>query len=371
MSGILDKKKYTSETLNTYGFLSAYFIDLFYNHLYDQAVRYHRQKQVDTITDGYKRSLDAFSNSINKHDPELYRDIVSGIYQTFINYGYTGLSYNNCIDKIVKEFIPQDYWKIMSFEDKSKILGTVITNSTNDMIRKIITKYLEDVIDNHYEPDNANIWQDEFVDILLLEREKLFQNIINVKTGGTTSSDPLIDAMKKEIKLLANDKKLLQKTAINFKKKILELNKIILAKQKELADMHSKYDELLLKTNYMNQNKPNVQSNSVNQTVNKTNNNKNYQINYQNRMQFTDHNPVINSNDEQKTDMDDVQDEGGHDNDVQNEDRQDDEPDEDRQDDNVQNEDMQYDNVQNEDRQDDNERNVSFYDDDELYLLDD
>jgi len=248
MSGIggrmLNKDNYTNETLCTYGYLSMFFIDLFYNDLYDQAVRYHRQKRVSTITDGYKCVLDAFLQNINKHDSDLYKNLVSGIYQTYLNHGFTGLSYNNCIDKVVKEFIPQDYWQISSFEDKSRVLGTVITNSTKKMIYKIVSNYLHDVIDNHDDRENTDLWQDEFVDILIMEREELYQSIIDAKINGGNDEHVLTNAMKKEIKLLYEEKTKLQSNIVELKKKNLDLKKIILRKHKGLQSLSIKYDKL-------------------------------------------------------------------------------------------------------------------------------
>ena len=239
---ILDKQNYSTETLNVFGYISAYFIDLFYNHLYDQAIRYHRQRQVNTITDGYKCSLDAFLQSINKHDPILYKELVHGIHQTFLDYGFTGLSYQNCIDKIVKSFVPQDYWEVISFDDKSKILGTIITNSTKQMIHKIASSHLLDVIDNHSDTENATLWQDEFIDILIIEREKLYQEFINVKTN-TPSNNALIDTLKKEIKLLYDEKKSLQIEVLELKKKLLNCKKVIIGKHKQIEEYKEKYEE--------------------------------------------------------------------------------------------------------------------------------
>jgi len=246
---MIDLSAYSTTTLNTFSFLSAYFIDLFYNHFYAQAIRFHRNKQVSTITDGYKASLDAFLQNINKSDKDLYRDLVHGIHQTFIDYGFKGLTYENCIDRIVKEFVPQDYWKIISFDDKSKILGIIITNSTKSMIHKIITSHLSDVIDNHNEVENSNIWQDEYIHILIMEREKLYQQIINAKTNGGNSENSLVQLMGKEILMLSQQKNEIKQENHDLKKKLLELQKLVLILSKKNKDAILKIQDLENKMN--------------------------------------------------------------------------------------------------------------------------
>lgn len=247
MSGIdghmIDKNAYSTETLNTFSFISAYFIDLFYNHLYTQAIRFHRNQQVATVTDGYKASLDAYLQNINNYDKELYSDLVHGIHKSFIDYGFRGISYQACIDKIVKEFIPQDYWKIISFDDKSKILGTIITNSSRAMVYKIISSHLSDIIDNHGDAENANILQDEYIEILIMEREKLYHEFINAKTNNGSDSS-MFAAMEKEILELSKQKNELRHQNHDLKKELLNLQKKMLVLCRHIKAYSQKIKEL-------------------------------------------------------------------------------------------------------------------------------
>ena len=247
MSGIdgrmIDKNAYSTETLNTFSFISAYFIDLYYNHLYTQAIRFHRNQQVATITDGYKASLDAYLQSINNYDKELYSDLVHGIHNSFMEYGFRGITYQACIDKIVKEFVPQDYWKIISFDDKSKILGTIITNSSRAMVHKIISSHLSDIIDNHGDADNANILQDELIEILIMEREKLYHEFINAKTNNGAENG-LFQAMEKEILELSKQKNELRHQNHDLKKELLDSQKKLLMLSKHTKGLIAKVKEL-------------------------------------------------------------------------------------------------------------------------------
>lgn len=259
MSGIdgriIDKSAYTQNTLKTFSFISAYFVDLLYNHLYAQAIRFHRNRQTATLLDGYKASLDAYIQAINKNDKTLYVDIMQGIYQSFVDYGYDGLTYKNCIDKIVREFVPKDYIDAMGTDDKGKIISTIIRNSSNIMVRNIVNNHLSAIIENYENIENTNIWQDEYIDILILEREKFYHEFINVKTSGGGrvghGADKLVQTMKREILLLSKQKNEITQELHDIKKKNIELQKVILDlyKQKESGDARAqefefKIDEL-------------------------------------------------------------------------------------------------------------------------------
>ena len=248
MSGIngrmIAKNAYSHDTLKTFSFISAYFIELFYNDLYTQAERYFRNKQTTTITDGYLASLDAFLQSINQYDGDLFTELVHGIHKKFQDYGFKGLSYPNCIDRIIKEFVPQDYWSQLSFDDKSKLLGTIITNSTNTMIRDIISNRIPDVIDNHGEEENGNIWQDAFIDILIFEREKLYHEFINVKTNSLSSDNSLINTMKQEILLLSQQKNSANQEMYTLKKENLHIKKVLLKVCRDYKDAQTQLTQL-------------------------------------------------------------------------------------------------------------------------------
>lgn len=245
MSGIngrmFNRENYSRDTITTFAYISAYFIDLFYNEVYDRAVRLHRDRKINSITEGYKWALEVFLKKINEVDAETHRDIVNGIYHSFQQNGYTGMSYGNFIDRVVKEFVPVDYLKVVSFDDKTKVLTLVITGSVRSMINKIISKYLADVIDNHNTEENVIVWQEDFIEILIMQREKLYQNILDVKTG--TSETGIVETMKKEIKLLFREKNKLKTENISLKKEIINLKNIILGKHKELEELRSQMVE--------------------------------------------------------------------------------------------------------------------------------
>lgn len=249
---MIDRANYSNDTLNTYGYLSAYFIDMYYNHLYSEAITLHTKKVVASITSGYKCTLDAFIKGLDT--PELYKNCIQGIHQSFLQHGYPSLSFTHCINKIVNEFIPQDYFKIMSFDDKSQILRKIICDSNKKMILHIVkppSTLLKDIIDNHTDIENINILQDQYIDILIMVREQLYQQFVEINTGAAVDNQ-MVFAMQKEIKLLYNEKHDLDKEILKLKQDIIDHKKLVLRLKKQCNDKDNYIAELEAQSSSLN-----------------------------------------------------------------------------------------------------------------------
>jgi hypothetical protein len=236
---ILDKSKYTKKTIDTFEIISAYFIDIYYNHLFIEAKKLKTAGTVNSITEGYKHTLNAFLQGIE--NPKLYKKSLVGLHNFFINYGFSSMSFAQCIDRITQEFIPGDYYESVTKEKRISILRIVISNSNKSIIEKIVRKYLERIIDYHNEVDNIRVLQDEFIDILLFEREAMYHRFISTRTKVNKNSPhinvAMIEKMQNEIKTAYQEK-------YELKKLILSLKKIIIAKEEKLNEQYSLMEQL-------------------------------------------------------------------------------------------------------------------------------
>jgi hypothetical protein len=305
MSGIdgrmIDRSNYSNNTLDTYGYLSAYFIDIYYNHLYSEAITLYSKKDVPSITIGYKCTLDAFLKGIDS--PEVFKSCIQGIHESFLKYGFPSLSFSHCINKIVNEFIPKDYFNIMSFDDKTQILRKILIDSNKKLILEIVkppSNLLKDIIDNHNDNDNINILQDIYIDILIMLREQLYQQFVEENIGSSRDNDMVI-AMQKEIKLLYNEKNDLDKQILSLKQDILNHKKLILKLKKECNEKNNYISELEVQLQSNNQeneynNKTYLQSNTKENEYNKDNRNNNQENEY-NRDNDSEDNGDNNSED--------------------------------------------------------------------------
>lgn len=222
MKRILDKSNYDRQTIVTMELMSSYFVNIFYNELFAEAKLRKERKESPSITDGYKHALQAWLNGLEK--PQLFKRIRKGLYDHYMYY-YT-VSWDTCTDRMVKEFIPNNYIDSLSLNQKYSILKMIITNSNKEFIRRIVFDHLPIIIDSH-NADNAQALKDEMIGILLMEREQFFQRFIGAATDrhqsvNNNTERNLINQLENKIKLLLHEKYELTKRAINMKKIILK-----------------------------------------------------------------------------------------------------------------------------------------------------
>jgi hypothetical protein len=222
---LFDRTNYSHKTLETFEIMSAYYVDIFYNHLYTEAKKIKANGSVPSITEGYKHTLNAFLKSLE--NPKLYKKSIVGLHHYFISIGFVSISFSNFIDKLTKEFIPIDYFVSLTSTKKMGVLRIVLSQSVKSFIRKIVNDYMPKIIDFHTETDNVRLLQDELIDCFIIEREGMFQRFISEKTHinkNEVVDHALAEKMHREIKRLIKEKYEQQKNIINIKKIFLKKN---------------------------------------------------------------------------------------------------------------------------------------------------
>lgn len=237
MKRILDRHNYSNKTIEVYEIMSAYYVDIFYNHLYIEAKKLKASGNVSSITEGYKHTLNAFLKGLS--NPKLYKKSIVGIHYYFINIGFASISFSKCVDNLTKAFIPSDYFNSLSSTQKMGVLRMVINQSMKIFIKSIVDEHMSKIIDNHKDSDNVRILQDVLIDCFILEREGMYQRFISQQT--TTHQDETVnrlvaEKMQQEIKKLVKEK-YEQKRQISILtkaytiKKNAELNQATIIKQ--------------------------------------------------------------------------------------------------------------------------------------------
>ena len=216
-----DRQNYSKRSIDTFEVISSYFVDIYYNYLYTEAKKLKMSGKTNNITEGYKHALNAYKQGIE--NPNTFKDTLKGISNFFDSCGFTGLSFTNCIERITEEFIPKDYYESVSKQQKISILKSVISESNINFIEKIVRKFLSHIIDNHNDMDNIRVLQDEFIDILIIEKERLYHKFIAKDGGGKNSDNAIKELMQNEIKELYKKNYDLSKTIIDLKKYIQKI----------------------------------------------------------------------------------------------------------------------------------------------------
>jgi hypothetical protein len=213
--------------------LSVYYVDIYYDMLYANAQSRKLNKTARTITEGYEHALDLYLQSIK--EKKRYLKLLSAITTLFVDNGFPNMSVPECVDYISYEFIPHDYFET-SIDDRTTILCGVLTNVNILFIRKIANKYIRVIIDErgpHRDEENRQQLIDEFMDILLMERHRMYQLFMNKKTKIKNRIDINITAMEG----LQSDLKAMYKECHAEKKKNFALRRDIIKKDLELGKM--------------------------------------------------------------------------------------------------------------------------------------
>lgn len=249
---IFDRSNYQKKTIDTFEILAAYFVDIYYNHLYIEAKKLRTNNSVGSITEGYKHALNAFLQGVE--NPKFYKKTLVGIHSFFIETGFNSISFTDCIERITGEFIPSDYYGSLTKQQKISILKLVLCQSNKAFIEKVVRKFLLLIIDNHNDADNIRVLQDEYIDIMMLERENMYHKFISTKVKTSSVNIAVVESMQTEIKVLCSEKFELKKLAANLKKIIINKDKDLRESQNRNTLLKNSNEELKNEVNEINKN---------------------------------------------------------------------------------------------------------------------
>ena len=225
--------KYSQSTLSKFDIIGSYFVNLYYNEFYIKAKNLKTQGTYNNITDAYKNLLSSYVDFSKQHD--FFKQIVKGIHTYCISTTrYTTMSHKECVDFMVSEFVPDHLWNSLREQQKNKLFHESLINCIKDFTEKIIIQYLHVVIDNHDNNENIVILQDLFLNIILLEKDRIFSKFINPDQSA-------VNLFKNKIQEI-----------ITEKKKIHNNNELLLKKNKVLEDLNKKNSIIIIELQKQN-----------------------------------------------------------------------------------------------------------------------
>jgi hypothetical protein len=213
--------------------ISSYFVNIYYNHLYIEGKKEKNRGNSETITGGYTNVLNAFLRAFN--EIKVYKKFLNELHIYFIdNECSSVITYNNFIDICVKEFVPQDFMLSLTSDQKHTILRNVLLQANKVFIPMIIKNYLIHIIDKRDE-DNAYYIREKFIDVLLIEKRKIYCRFLHSSTKTDTKTPEInVEVLNR----FQENVKILHKEKLDLKNEILDLKQAI-------KDYESKYSRLL------------------------------------------------------------------------------------------------------------------------------
>jgi hypothetical protein len=127
--------------------LGSYFVDVFYNHLYNST---KLRKGERSITDAYRGQVQAYILAI-QNDNQLYRTTVVTLHTYFRNTtSFATISFNSFVDKVVGQFVPKEYLDLYETEERDEVLSSIICDLVASLgAYAISSDMLTRIIDNH------------------------------------------------------------------------------------------------------------------------------------------------------------------------------------------------------------------------------
>lgn len=204
---LFDRASYLPRTISVYQLVGAYLVDIYYNHLYAEAHKYRGKGDVPTVTEGYRHATFAFLTGLDHnakatYKAQHYKQLLIGINEYFKTWtSFSTLTVSDCIDKIVREFVPDDYFKQIDKEQKGSILRMVLTNVLREFTKIVIDEFLSAIVDNHDEPANIEALKDRITDLMISEREKMFHKFLasHFPASNETVDKKFAERMRDEI----------------------------------------------------------------------------------------------------------------------------------------------------------------------------
>jgi hypothetical protein len=237
------RENYSTRALSTFEVIASFIVDLYYNHFYQEAKRIRIEGRVDSITDGYKHAIKAYLKSFESS--ESYRKTIVGIHKYYYTTTrFSSISFSECVNEIVKHFIPEDFFDSTTHQQRDGILRTVLINSVKQFSSDVLcSNLLDNLIDNHDEPGIVRRMQDKMVQALMFEREKMFQSIFTVtnKTKGGGEFTINMKIKTEMVKLVKENHALTGKYG-RLKDKALELLNIVKTQKERLEKLEKLHE---------------------------------------------------------------------------------------------------------------------------------
>ena len=156
-----------NQTLSKFEIIGSTYINILYNNIYNNSILSNVN-----IKNAYIANILDYLNS--SKEEEFFIQSINCICSYFkSSTKYTDLSFNNCVELLIIEFVPTNYINKLNKQQKHKILHNVLHNTLKRVIATIIKNHIMIIIDNHNDLNNLVTLQDIYLKNILYEKNLL------------------------------------------------------------------------------------------------------------------------------------------------------------------------------------------------------
>ena len=176
---------YSKRTISVFEIVGAYFVDMFYNHLYLTARSNHRavETSVGSLTDVYKSTVNAYVKGL-KSEKRYYESAVKGMNEFYKTHTkHSTITMAEFINEVIRQFMPPDHFDILAGHEKDFFMNNIVLRIVDDFADEVFAiEKMRLVIDSHADESNTRVWMDCIVSIQICIREAMYSKFI--KTAG-------------------------------------------------------------------------------------------------------------------------------------------------------------------------------------------
>jgi hypothetical protein len=211
----MDHRHYDKKIISTFNVIGCYFVDVYYNHLYLNAKdKVNMGASKKSLTDEYKNCVVLYTTALCKED-KYYKKTLTGIHEYYqMHTRYSNITLRDFINEFIQQFVPIEYYSIMTETDKNTILTKIITDIVKQFSKEVLKiDSLRRIIDQHSNEINPDILINKIVEIQTVIRENIFHEFVynNSKDDADTINRDVVDKILNERNILANQVKLILK----------------------------------------------------------------------------------------------------------------------------------------------------------------
>ncbi len=239
---------YGVKTLAIFNGISGYVVDIMYNYLYIAARdRFIKLKQTpsnanNSLTDVYMMIVREFIGGLQKNK-ESYIKVIRGIHKAFQEHANDStILLETVIDRILEQFVPMDYLSNMTNQNRDFMMHKIIVDIFSIFANQATNSVkIAQLIDDHKNRENTQIWVNDVIDIQIIIREKISHQLTKSASGASGRSIPIevVENLKRRLVDLLKEKCEIENR--------YEKANLIIGKITELAENMGKENELLEK----------------------------------------------------------------------------------------------------------------------------
>ena len=192
---VMNRSHLNTETNKVFDSIGSFFVQVFYNNHFEYA-KSCAQSGTRSLTEEYCDVIRKFMAGIS-HRNDLCMTVASQLHNYYNQlYGGPVLLFVEFQDRIMQHFIPPEYYRDFSNQNKDSALRRVLIYASVELGNAIIEpSMLRRVIDQHGDKTSYEILQDRMIDALTNLREEYYSKFVK-QISASASSVPASFAEK-------------------------------------------------------------------------------------------------------------------------------------------------------------------------------